>query len=449
MLHDLLQRSDELHRRTVLEYAAKSFLGVTLLSALPAFAQEKTKKAAAKKTAEKSAEASKAVAGAGGTAKHVIFLCMSGAMTHIDTFDLKPGSKTQGETKGIATKVPGMQFGETLPNLAKLADHLAVVRSLTTKTGDHTAGRYVLRTAYREIASIRHPTLGAWSMKILGKQNVSSLDNVVVGTEARHPGAGFLEPAYTPIPIADPNVGLENTKTPKYLTEQAFDKRMDLINRFDAGFRKKYPQKQVEAYTEYYQQADKLLHSDDIKAFDLAQEKDAVRDKYGRDRFGQGCLLARRLVEHNVRYIEVVLDGWDMHVDIYQNDKLPEVAGKLDQGVAALLGDLKDRGLLSKTLVVLGTEFGRSPHINANGGRDHHPGAFSGFFAGGGIAGGRFYGESDKDGHSVETDPVSIADFNATIAHALGLPLEKEFHSKSGRPFTVANGGEPLLKLFS
>jgi hypothetical protein len=445
MLPDLFPDCDDLTRRSVLEYAAKTFLGVSVMPVCAAFAaDDKPAKPASKNQAAKPAASSK-----GGSAKHVIFLCMSGAMTHLDTFDLKPGRETQGETKGIATNVSSMKFGETLPELARLANHLAVVRSMSTKTGDHDQGRYMLRTSYKEIASIRHPAMGAWATKVLGKQNPSLPDNVMIGGEARHPGAGFLEPAYTPVPIADPNVGLQNTTQPKYLTGDSFNKRMELINKFDSNFRKKFPQKQVDAYTEYYQQATKLMHSDELKAFDLSKEKDDIRNKYGRDRFGQGCLLARRLIEHNIRYIEVSLDGWDMHTDIYQADRLPAKAGNLDKAVAALIVDLKEKGLLDKTLIALGTEFGRSPKLNANGGRDHHPGVFSGFFAGGGIKGGRFYGSSDQDGFSPDKDPVSVPDFNATIAYALGLPLEQEFFSKSGRPFKVAHDGQPLLKLFS
>ena len=386
--------------------------------------------------------------GKGGSARHVIFLYMNGAMTHLDTFDLKPGRETQGETKGIATNVPGMQFGQTLPELAKLASDLAVVRSLHTETGDHEGGRYFLRTSYKEIASIRHPGMGAWALKILGSTNKTLPGNVLIGGEARHPGAGFLEPEFTPVPVGDSNAGLQNIVTPKYLTEASFEKRMELIDKFDSDFRKKFPLKQVDAYSEFYRQANTLIHSDELKAFDLNQEKPEIRDKYGRNQFGQGCLLARRLVEHKIRYIEVSLGGWDMHNDIYQADKLPGHAATLDRAASVLISDLKSRGLLKDTLVVLGTEFGRSPQINANGGRDHHPGVFSGFFAGGGIRGGHFYGKSDKDGRSPEEDDVAIPDFNATIAHALGLPIQKDFFSKSGRPFKVAHEGKPLLKLF-
>jgi hypothetical protein len=438
----------DISRRSLLEYTAHSLLGVTILPLAGAFAaDDKTTKAGSAKPTSAAAKAA-ANSKPGGQAKHVIFLCMAGGMTHLDTFDLKPGHPNQGQTKGISTSIPGMQFGETLPELAKLANHMAVVRTMTTQTGDHEQGRYLLRTSYKEIATIRHPGLGAWALKILGKQNKTLPDNVLVNGDPRHPGAGFLEPALTPVPVDDPNAGLQNTTQPKYMTGDSFAKRVELINKFDANFRKKYPQKQVEAYNEFYRQADQLMHSDELKAFDLNQEKPEVRDRYGRDRFGQGCLLARRLVEHNVRFIEVTLDGWDMHVDLYQSEKLPAKAGTLDRAVAALIADLRDKKLLDKTLIVMGTEFGRSPQLNQNGGRDHHPGVFSGFFAGGGIHGGIFHGTSDKDGFRPEQDAVSIADFNATIGHAMGLPLDKEFFSKSGRPFKVAHDGDPLLKLF-
>jgi hypothetical protein len=283
-------------------------------------------------------------------------------------------------------------------------------------------------------------------MRLQGRRNRSLPDNVTIGVEARHPGAGFLDPSLSPIPIGDPAAGLQNTKSPSYLTDKAFDQRMKLIGTFDSAFQKKFPQRQVDAYNDFYRQAVQLMSSEDLKAFDISQEPEKVRASYGDDRFGQGCLLARRLVEHNVRFVEVALDGWDHHVDLY--DRLPEKAAALDQGLSALLKDLAGKGLLKDTLVVLATEFGRSPKINPNAGRDHHPGVFSGLLAGGGIQGGRFYGSSDKDGHSPHDDPVAVADFNATIALALGLPLEQEITSPSGRPFQVAHDGVPLTKLF-
>ena len=177
------------------------------------------------------------------------------------------------------------------------------------------------------------------------------------------------------------------------------------------------------------------------------RESEADRDRYGRDPFGQGCLLARRLIENNVRCVDVSFDGWDMHRDIYSGDLLPARAAVMDRAVSNLLSDLSARGLLEETLVVLATEFGRSPVMNENAGRDHHPAAYSVCLAGGGIAGGRYYGKSDAAAHAVEENGVLPADLNATIATALGLPLTKKITSPDGRPFTVAHDGVPITAL--
>lgn len=432
-MYELLRPLDELTRRSFVEYAAASLLGVTFWPRATAWADGSQKPPRGNGTASK-------------TAEHVIYLFMTGAMSHLDTFDVRGGREQEGQTKPIQTKVPGMTLGHWLPELAQLAPHLAVIRSLHTATADHDGGRYLMRTSYKAIASIRHPALGAWMLRLKGlRKNRSLPDNVLVNGDNRHPGAGFLEPSYTPVPIGDPNQGLQHTKQPEYLTAGSFQTRLELIDKFDQGFRQKYPQKQVEAYTEFYKQATALMHSSDLKAFDLKEEKQEVRAKYGMDRFGQGCLLARRLVEHDVRFIEVTLDGWDMHTDIY--DRLGEKVANLDRALSALLRDLKERGLLQKTLVVLTTEFGRTPRINQNDGRDHHPGVFSSVLAGGPIRGGVVWGASDAQGHSPDDEGVSVADFNATIAAALGLPLDQQIYSKSGRPFKVANDGSPLRKL--
>lgn len=428
---------DELSRRWFLQRTAGSLLGVTafggrLLSAADA-------KPAAPKTASKPKPA---------TADRVIYLFMNGAMSHLDTFDCVGNRECEAETKPIATKSSGMKLGNTLENLAKISQDFSLVRSLHTETGDHEQGKYLMRTSYAEIASIRHPGMGSWIMRLKGARKDRTLpDNVLINGDNRHPGAGFLEPIYTPIPIGDPNAGLQNIKQPEYLTGGSFRTRLDLIDKFDTEFRKKYQQKQVEAYTEFYKQATALMQSEDLKAFDLNQEKKEDREKYGMDRFGQGCLLARRLIENDVRFVEVTLSGWDMHTDIF--DKLGGVVGNMDRAVSALISDLKSRGLLDRTMVVLVSEFGRTPKINQNAGRDHHPGVFSGLLAGGGIKGGRVWGSSDTKGHSPDKDPVHVADFNATIAHGLGLPLDEEVFSRSGRPFKVAHDGEPVLKLFS
>ncbi|WP_339733367.1 DUF1501 domain-containing protein [uncultured Gimesia sp.] len=428
-MRDLLSKLDGVGRRQFLEYAAKSALGV---SVLPVFNQMVD--AAPTKTK-------------GGKAKRLIYLYMAGAMSHLDTFDLKPGHKNQGETKAIKTSVPGAKISEFLPTLAEEFDKMAVINSMYTETGAHGPGEYMMRTSYKKIATTRHPSMGPWIQRFKGRQNQNLPDTVLVSAPARHPSAGFLDPSFSPLPIGDPNRGLENTKSPSYLSDNSFEKRMDLINKFDRKFQNKFKTKDVLAYTDFYSQATSLLSSDELKAFDLNEEKAEDRDKYGRNSFGQGCMLARRLVQNDVRCVEVTFGGWDMHRDIYEDRTLPTRAGILDKALGSLLKDLSDLGLLDETLVVLTTEFGRTPVINKNAGRDHHPGVFSAALMGGGIKGGHFYGKSDAGGQSVDEDGVLPADFNATIATALNLPLDKEIFSPDGRPFKVAHDGEAVTKL--
>ncbi len=417
-------------RRKFMEYAAKACLGV---SAMPLLSNHVL--AAPKRKSP-------------GKVKNIIYLFMTGAMTHLDTFDLKPGTDVQGSTTGIKTKVPGMQFGSLLPGLATQADKLAVIRSMHTETADHEGARYLMRTSYKRIATIRHPHMGSMAMHLQGKRNKMLPDNVIIGGEARHPGNGYLDPATSPLPVGDPIRGLENTKGPDYLTQDSFNRRLNLINKFDKSFQSKYKQTKIDAYNEFYQQATGLLSSDELKVFDLKEEdQKKVRDVYGMDRFGQGCLLARRLVEKNVRFVEVTFGGWDMHTDIY--DRLSGRLGILDQAMTALLKDLDQRGLLKETMVVLTTEFGRTPKINQNAGRDHHPAVFSSVLAGAGIKTGQFYGTSDEEGKYPDDDPVAVDDFNATIATAMGLPLNKEILAPNGRPFRVANEGAPVAGLLS
>ena len=430
-MFDLLSKLDELHRRRFIEYAAKSLLGVTVLPAIP-----------------RTGSAAESTSLPGGKAKRLIYLFMNGAMTHLDTFDLKPGHENQGDTRAIQTNVPAIKIGHFLPTLATQFDKLAVIRSLNTQTGDHEAGEYLMRTSYEAIATERHPSIGPWIQQLKGRHSKTLPDTIIIGAPARHPAAGFFDPTFSPLPIGDPNRGLENTNAPQYLTVDSFEKRISLIDRFDKKFREKFPVKKVQSYSDFYSEATNLLTSGDLEAFDLNKEKAEDRNRYGRDQFGQGCLLARRLIENQVPCVEVTFGGWDMHTNIYSGNALPYHAGNLDRAVGNLIKDLADRDLLDETLVVLTTEFGRSPKINYNAGRDHHPAAFSSVLAGGGISGGQLYGKSDEAGHAVSEAPVSPADLNATIAMALGLSLETIVHSPTGRPFKLANEGKPITRLF-
>ncbi|MEO2031637.1 MAG: DUF1501 domain-containing protein [Planctomycetaceae bacterium] len=423
-----ISQLDGLGRRRFMERAAQAALGVSLLPGI---------------------DNAVAAAPTQGNAKRLIYLYMSGGMTHLDTFDLKPGHENQGSTTPISTSVAGIQISRFLPMLAVQFDQIAAVRSMHTQTGAHEAGEYIMRTSYQQIATTRHPSMGPWIQRLNGRQSRTLPDTVLISAPARHPGPGFLDPTFSPLPIGDPNRGLENTTAPQYLTEASFDKRVRLIDGFDRNFRSKFNVRKVQAYTDLYTEATSLLASQELKAFDLDEETKEDRNRYGRNQFGQGCLLARRLIENNVRCVEVTLGGWDMHNTIYDSNGLPSRAATLDRAMGNLLKDLADRGLLDETLVVLTTEFGRSPVINYNAGRDHHPAVFSAALAGGGIKGGQFYGKSDSDGHNVDENGVTPADLNATIAASLGLPLKEVVTSPTGRPFTVAHKGKPVQALLS
>jgi len=379
--------------------------------------------------------------------KNIITLFMRGAMSHIDTFDPKPGRPEQGETGVIQTATPGLLFGEHLPQLAKQTGRLAVIRSLATETGAHEQGAYLMRTSYPQINSIRHPAFGAWALQVLGRRSRDLPGYVLVGDGNDHPGCGFLDPSLSPVPVADPELGLENTQRPEYLTAKNFDRRLALAARIDRDFQARYRGPQLEAYNQMYTDAVRLLGSSELEAFDISKESEEARRRYGSSALGQGCLLARRLVESGVRVVEVEMGGWDMHRELW--DELPKKVGALDQALAGLLDDLADRGLLDSTLVVLATEFGRSPEINANAGRDHHPAVFSCLLAGAGIRGGVVHGASDERGRSPESDGVSVADFNTTVAAAAGLPYTREFMAPNGRPFKIGGGGQPIAAVLA
>ena len=382
-----------------------------------------------------------------GAAKHVIYLYMSGGMTHLDTFDTKPGHENQGQTKEIKTNVDGLNISEYLPSLAKHGEKLTIVNSLTSTAGAHDQGNYLMHTSYDQRATIRHPGIGAWALKYKGKMNPNLPGSVFVGGNSRiNGGGGFFEPQFEPLAINDPSSGLKNSRL-RGVDQETFDHRLELAGKFDTEFHETYDVKQVRAYTQMYDDAVRIMQSKDLQAFDLKQEDEMTRERYGDNAFGQGCLLARRLIEHDVRAVEVNYGGWDMHNNVFV--EAPEKCGILDQGMSALLDDLERRGKLEDTVVVLTTEFGRTPRINQNAGRDHFPKAFSSVLVGGGFKGGIKYGKTDEGGENVIENAVKIPDFNATIAYALGLPLDQILYSPSKRPFTVAHKGAPVLDLFA
>lgn len=425
---------DPLTRRDLLAGAARALLGVGVLGLLPSALH-----------ADDPARTPSALPRR--TARRLIQITLAGGMSHLDTLDPKPGAPTQGPLRAIPTTVDGVLLGEHLPRLAQRLDRCALIRSLTSTQGAHEPGQYLQRTSFQSRGTIRHPTLGAWMSHLGGRLNPTLPAGVVVNGGGQHPGAGFLATRHAPLAIGNPTAGLQHARAPAGVDAARLDARLALKRELDAVFTARMDTAQARAQRDGYDEALALMRSRDLAAFDLAQEPEEVRAAYGEAQLGQGCLLARRLVEHDVRSVEVVMGGWDTHDDHF--DRLPELAGTLDTALAALLDDLERRGLLDETLVAVTTEFGRTPRINKNDGRDHHPKAFSVLLAGGGVPGGRVWGATDELGETVARDPVTFPDLNATIGWALGLPLEQVVHSPDGRPFTLADKGRPVLGLFA
>lgn len=428
--------NDELTRRQFVSNAAKTYLGVGLA---PLLGTTLASRSFARPSASKpSAEA-------------VIFLNMSGGMSHIDTFDVKPNKKeVQGPVEAINTKADGIQISQYLPRTAAVMDKICIIRSMTSQNGAHDRGQYVLHRSYSPRGTIVHPTLGAWTMKMKGRKNQEIPGFITVGSGAANASAGFFGVKYAGVPLGRPDEGLKDSVRSSSVSEEDFERRLKLADALNKDFHQKYRSTEAKAYDELYNEAVRLMRSDDLKAFDIAREPQSSKDAYGGNSFGQGCLLARRLVEHGVRYVEVDLGGWDTHYDNFT--AVEARCNVLDRAYSNLLIELEAKGLLQSTIVALSTEFGRSPDIVAehNNGRDHHPAAFSSLLAGGGIKGGTVYGSTDSKGSRVKKDGVTIEDYNATIAHGLGIDTNAVLHSPSGRPFKVGGkDGSPVKQLFS
>jgi hypothetical protein len=431
-MKSLLHKADDLSRRQFVLGAAKTCLGV---SAAPLLLNH------AHGAFEQSSKLRQVP-----TARNVIYLYMAGGMSHLDTFNPQPDTEEAGPVKPIKTSADGVLVSEYLPKTAQHMHHAAVINSLTSTQGAHAQGNYFMHTSYTLRSTIRHPSMGAWLAKYQGRSNPTLPASVVITNDSKHPGAGFFEAAVSPLVVSNPSSGLQNSRMPSGVSEADFDYRLNLAGKLDTAFRATYHYADVRAMGDIYKDAIRIMKSEDLVAFDLNREPKEMHDLYGSDAFNQGCLLARRLVEHGVRFVEVTMGGWDTHNDNFV--RVPENCNTLDQALAALIGDLDRRGLLKETLVVLTTEFGRTPRINQNEGRDHYPKAFSSLLAGGGIQGGQVYGKTNKGGHEVAENKLTPPDLNATIGYALGLPLDQVIFSPSKRPFTIADKGQPITALF-
>ena len=391
-----------------------------------------------------------AAAGAApGRAKQVIAINLRGGLSHVDTFDPKPGRDVMAGVRAIATSADGVQVSEWFPKLAQQMHHVALVRSMTSTQGVHERGAYLAQTSYFQTPTIGHPSLGTWAIRKLGTGNARLPGFVLVNGSPQHPGSGFMESHLAPLPIIDPAAGLQDSAPFPGETDADFARRDALARVLSGRFAARAGNATATAYAKLHDEAVNLMRSKDLSAFDISREPEQLAAAYGSHTFGKGCLLARRLIEHGVRFVEVSDEhNWDTHNDhvVQMNQMTPPT----DQTLAALLADLHDRGLLEATLVIMTTEFGRTPEMNpVTAGRGHHPGAFTWWLAGGGIKGGIAYGASDASGTRVADKPVTMPDFNATVATALGIDLAAKEIAPSGRPFTITNDGKPVLDLFS
>lgn len=434
MSHDMNSK-DPLSRRAFVERCARTAFGLSVLPLLPA---------AEAIAATPKIDAASPAAGRGpgfGRAKNIIWLRLAGGLSHIDTFDPKNGD-AQGPAKAVGTKA-GYQLTEFLPKTVGIADKICVIRSMTAKVGVHAQASYLMRTAYEQRGTIVHPNMGAWCQHYLGASHQTLPSSTCINQPSNH-GNGFFPATFSPLPILDPEAGLQNSAAPAGSDRTAA--RLALSSALDQDFRQHFPDDNVKAYNDFYDNTLRLMRSSDLKAFDLSNEPETLRDAYGRNKFGQGCLLARRLVQAGVRFIEVESGGWDMHNDL--EDRMNDLGADFDAAFAALVADLDAQGLLDTTLVAVTTEFGRKPNFEGDG-RGHHPLCFSTVLAGGGIKRGYVHGTSNATGYEPADKPMTVGSFHATIGYAAGLPLEKEVISPSGRPFTIGNKAQPSLEVFA
>jgi hypothetical protein len=395
----------------------------------------------------------------------LIVLWMPGGPSQLDTFDLKPGHAHGGPFQEQATSVPGMRFSEHLPELGKLAEHLSLVRGMQTKEGDHSRGTYLVRTGQRPGNPLQYPAIPAALAKELTAKGssipgyVSILPNALINPAAF--SAGFLGAAREPLTVGnttsfDPtqttpasttgndqpvDLRVDNLLPPADLERSRIDRRQQFWNTLQQSYGAASRGGPAASHDTVYRRALQLAHSHLVEAFDLTQEPPEIRQRYGPQAFGQGCLMARRLIERGVPVVEVALsDGpgglaWDSHTDNFNTVR--RLSGQLDRGWSQLLLDLKASGLLQHTTICWMGEFGRTPQINPMGGRDHFPNAWSCVLAGAGIAGGSIVGQTSQDGMEVVERPTTAPEFLATICRAVGVDPHTENISEDRRPVKI------------
>jgi Protein of unknown function (DUF1501) len=375
-----------------------------------------------------------------------ILLFMRGGPSQFETLDPKPGTTNGGPTEAIDTAVSGVRIADPWTNVAREMRSIALVRSMSNREGEHQRATYQMHTGYIPVGGVRFPTLGSIVTSEIAPREFDLPHFVSVGNRFGTLGSGFLGMTYAPFVVGNPNQMPTNVELPQGVANNRFERRVNLMNDLERDFAEAGGQARVQDHRALYTSASRMVRSPRLRAFDLSQEAAAVRDRYGRNTFGQGCLLARRLVEAGVTFVEVELNGWDTHQDNFTRVRtLSQVA---DPGFGTLVQELRERGRLERTLVIWMGEFGRTPRINAQTGRDHFPRAFSLALAGGGIRGGQVLGGTSAAGNDIANRPVSVADLFCTFCQSLGINPRKENLTPIGRPIRIVDGGQTVRELF-
>ncbi len=375
--------------------------------------------------------------------KSCILLWMGGGPPTIDMWDMKPGATTGGKFQPIATAGEG-QINQLLPMVAKQMKHLSIVRSMSTREADHTRGTYYLHTGYVPNPNVIHPGYGSVVAHELTAQTAALEIPPFVSVGGASEGPGFLGMGYAPFQV-DSNGRVRDLDTPA--DKARMNDRMQLLGMLEKRFIDQNRGSAAAEHAKVLQSTVELMSSRQMEAFKVDSEPQAMKDRYGAGGFGRGCLMARRLVETGVPFVEVSMGGWDLHQNCFTTleTKLPE----LDKAMSALVEDLDQRGLLNDTLILWMGEFGRTPRINETAGRDHWARSWSVVLGGGGIPGGKVIGATNEDGTAVTTEPYSSEDLMATVCQAMGISLETVFTASNGRPMKIANGGKVMTELFA
>ncbi|MFO0951022.1 MAG: DUF1501 domain-containing protein [Isosphaeraceae bacterium] len=375
-----------------------------------------------------------------------ILLWMAGGPSQLETFDPKPDHANGGGIKAIETAVPGVRLAEGWEKTAKVLKDVAVVRSMTNREGNHQRATYQLHTGYSPTPTVKHPNLGCVVAAELGDPKFDLPQIVSIGGATI--GSGILGVGLEPFIVQDPGKPPANVALPRGVNDRRLRRRLGLMQALEhSSFERAGGADRVRDHNSLYRQTAGMILSPRMKAFHLEEEPDSIREAYGRNAFGQGCLLARRLVQAGVTFVEVRMNGWDTHES--SQERVKKLAGQVDPGFATLVTDLKTRGMLDRTLVLWMGEFGRTPKVNPRAGRDHFPRVFNVALAGGGIKGGQVIGASSADGSEVKDQPVAVNDLLTSVCHALKINPTKENMSPLGRPIKIVDGGKFVPALFS